>query len=90
MSCIAVSGSHLYMMTSLRPATKQLIITGTQPVTWKSGTMRMNDGGNGSGSSFVVARMPSTVWRSENAMSALITARCVDTAPFGNPVVPEV
>ena len=87
----ALPASHLYMMTSLRPAMKQLSITGTQPVTWKRGTIRMNDGGNGSaGASGSSDANFNTALRAENAMSALRTARCVDTAPFGRPVVPDV
>ena len=38
----ARSGTHLYMITSLKPPRKQLIMTGISPVTWKSGTQRMN------------------------------------------------
>ena len=37
-SSSARAGSHLYIITSLQPAAKQESITGTQPVTWKSGT----------------------------------------------------
>ena len=87
----ALPASHLYMMTSLSPPMKQLSITGTQPVTWKRGTIKMNDGGNGSaGASGSSDANFNTALRAENAMSALSTARCVDTAPFGRPVVPEV
>ena len=88
----AFSASHLYMITSFKPTTKQLIITGTQPVTWKSGTMRMNDGGrSGPSTSFIFTpAAASTALRAENDMIEEITARCVDTAPFGRPVVPLV
>ena len=70
---------------------KQLSITGTQPVTWNNGTMRMNDGGNGSAGFSGSSLASFNTWlRAANAMSELSTARCVDTAPFGRPVVPEV
>ena len=81
------------MITSLRPATKHESMTGTQPVTWNSGTMRMNEVGcslwDMSLSSGSLASA-STPLRAENAMSEFTTARWVDTAPFGRPVVPEV
>ena len=44
-SSSARSGFHLYIITSLLPAAKELSITGMQPVTWNSGTTRMNDVG---------------------------------------------
>ena len=44
-SSSARSGSHLYIITSFRPLAKHDSITGTQPVTWNSGTIRMNTGG---------------------------------------------
>jgi hypothetical protein len=44
-SSSARSGLHLYMSTSLAPASHELSITATQPVTWKSGTIRMNEVG---------------------------------------------
>ncbi|CAB5031864.1 unannotated protein [freshwater metagenome] len=90
MSSRAFSASHLYMMTSFNPATQQLIMTGMQPVTWKSGTMRMKLVGNALGSGFDPSRRLSTARRNEKPISAEIIARCVDTAPFGRPVVPEV
>src|SRR5690606_14565495 len=45
MSSRARPGSHLYMMTSFEPDTNEPIITGTAPVTWKSGTVRIEHGG---------------------------------------------
>ena len=87
-------GSHLYVMTSLAPLTNDPSITGTRPVTWNSGTHSMNAvcgappssteaGSSGS------RRLP-TAARAAKASNALSTARCVETAPFGRPVVPEV
>ena len=80
------------MITSFRPTTKQLSITGTQPVTWKSGTIKMNEGGrSGPSTSFIFTPAPaSTALRAENAMIDEMIARCVETAPFGLPVVPLV
>src|SRR4051812_46869816 len=91
----ARSGSHLYMITSLMPAEKQLSITGTHPVTWNNGTMRMNAGGSvgaagGGPSVFDAARVRSMAVRQPNAVSAWHTERWVDTAPLGRPVVPDV
>ena len=37
----ARSGDHLYIITSLLPPSVAPSMTGTSPVTWKSGTMRM-------------------------------------------------
>ncbi len=37
-----------------------------------------------------LAMMPLTIDRHAKPISALITARWVDTAPLGSPVVPEV
>ncbi len=78
----ARSGFHLYMSTSLVPAATAFSMTATQPVTWNSGTTRMNEVGQGAGSvggnmtTLAVARQP-------KAMMALTTARCVETAPLG-------
>ena len=47
MSRSAVSGSHRCIITSLNLIPKQESITGTHPVTWNSGTMRMKHGANG-------------------------------------------
>ena len=46
MSSSARSGSHLYMITSFSPLDRHDSITGTHPVTWKSGTTRMNVSGS--------------------------------------------
>ena len=87
----AVSGSHRCIMTNFNFIPKQLSITGTHPVTWNNGTMRMKQGANPpppSRSSPLRA-----VWivvLHQNAISPLTTARWVETAPLGNPVVPEV
>ncbi len=43
----ARSGSHLYMSTSLVPAATAFSMTATHPVTWNSGTTRMNEVGMG-------------------------------------------
>ena len=40
-SSSARAGSHLYIITSLLPPSAEPGITGTSPVTWKSGTTRM-------------------------------------------------
>ena len=48
----------------------------------------MNDWDRSSGPSFLYRVM--VVAFAQNAISAWVTARCVDTAPLGNPVVPEV
>ena len=88
----AVSGSQRCIITSLNFMPKQESITGTQPVTWKSGTIRMKHGAKAP----PVPRASSplrAVWMvvlHQNPIRPLITARCVETAPFGNPVVPEV
>ena len=41
----ARSGFHLYIRTSLVPAATALSMTATHPVTWNSGTTRMNEVG---------------------------------------------
>jgi hypothetical protein len=78
-------------MTSFDPLTNEASITGTSPVTWKSGTHSMTHPG---GPSVSIGAGPPraavTADRAANAISALSTARWVDTAPFGNPVVPDV
>ncbi len=87
----AVSGSHRCIMTSFIFMPKHESITGTHPVTWNSGTIRMKHGANPpppSGSRPL--RAVWTVALAQKAMSDWVTARCVDTAPLGKPVVPEV
>ena len=87
----AVSGSQRCIMTSLNFMPKQESITGTHPVTWNSGTMRMKDGANPpplSGS--LPFRAVWMVVPAQKAIRAWVTARWVDTAPLGKPVVPEV
>ena len=96
MSCNARNGSHLCIITSFAPVATDPSITGTQPVTWNNGTVRMKQGGTGAG---VVAgsggvsgaqRIASTVVMHANANSPESTPRFVETAPLGTPVVPEV
>ena len=84
----AWSTSHLYITTNFVPPMKQPSMTGTQPVTWNSGTIRMNAGGCVVGSPGWRSR--STAPRQANAISACTTAPWVLTAPFGRPVVPDV
>ena len=89
----ATSGSQRYIITSFIFSPKHESMTGTQPVTWKSGTTRMKAG-------FVAAAAfvsPSRSWRAasmaaraQKAIRDWVTARWVDTAPLGNPVVPDV
>ena len=91
MSSSARSGSHLRIITSFKPAAAHESITATDPVTWNSGTMRMNTGGWASATlASSGCRTRATVVRQAKAMSACRMARCVDTAPFGLPVVPDV
>src|ERR671917_1183022 len=59
----ARSGCHLYMITSFRPLAKQPSMTGIDPVTWNSGTMRMNDGGFSGGVAAPPRRLRSTLAR---------------------------
>src|SRR5262245_48990069 len=82
-SSSARAASHLYIITSLQPAAKQESITGTQPVTWKSGTTSTKLVGYG-----CVLGAPSPIMlliaaRQAKASSAESTARWVETAPFG-------
>src|SRR5690606_17077549 len=70
------------------PLAQQPSMTGTAPVTWNSGTMRMNTGGADGAAS--PRRRRSTAARQLKPSRAWVTARWVDTAPFGRPVVPEV
>ena len=78
-------------MTSFSFMPKQDSITGTQPVTWNSGTMRMKHGGlPPPPSGLSPLRAVSMVAPAQKAIIAWVTARWVDTAPLGNPVVPEV
>jgi len=91
MSCSARSGSHRYIITILRCHEKQLIITAMQPVTWKSGTMRMKLGGAPDPDSFFEPRRAALMVDAEKkAMIVWQIAPWVDTAPLGTPVVPEV
>ena len=88
----AVSGSQRCIITSLNFMPKHDSITGTHPVTWKSGTMRMKHGAK----PLLPLNRSSplrAVWMvvlHQNAISPFTTPRWVDTAPLGNPVVPEV
>ncbi len=91
MSRSAVSGSQRCIITSLNFIPKQESITGTHPVTWNSGTIRMKHGANAPPCPKVPPlRAVRMVVLHQKPMRPLSTARCVDTAPFGNPVVPEV
>src|SRR3954463_8707519 len=87
----AFSAFHRYIITSFARDTTQLINTGTDPVTWNNGTIKMNVvrplGGVAPDAS---ARTASTVARLPNAITDETTAPLVDTAPFGRPVVPDV
>ena len=87
-----MSGSHRCIMTSLNFIPKHVSITGTHPVTWNSGTIRMKHGENplSPPSMSSPLRAPWIVVLHQNPMSPLTTARWVETAPLGNPVVPEV
>ena len=87
----AVSGSQRCIMTSFSFIPKHESITGTQPVTWNSGTMRMKLGDRPPPArGFFPWRAVWMVAPAQKAISAWVTARWVDTAPFGNPVVPDV
>src|SRR5579872_3232085 len=91
-SCSAFSASQRYIITSFIPLANADSMTGTQPVTWNRGTVRISVGGYpgvlGAGSPSW--RTASIIWRQPKAIRACTTARWVDTAPFGSPVVPEV
>ena len=92
MSRRAVSGSQRCIITSLNFIPKHESITGTHPVTWNSGTMRMKHGATNPPvpNASSPLRAVRTVELHQKPMRPLITARWVDTAPLGNPVVPEV
>src|ERR1019366_9968073 len=92
MSLRAFSGSHRCIITSLSFMPKQESITGTHPVTWNRGTMRMKHGANAPPVPMRSSplRTPWTVVLHQKPISALTMARWVETAPFGNPVVPDV
>lgn len=79
----------MYIVTSLNPFRNEESITGTSPVTWKSGTTRMKHGGYGLGS-FCGCVMAPAIARQAKARRAESSAWWVETAPFGKPVVPEV
>ena len=94
-SSSAFSAFQRYIITSFDLETMQLSSTGTQPVTWNSGTIRMNASGPGSGAgepggNAASARTASTAARLPNAITDETIAPLVETAPFGRPVVPEV
>src|SRR3954451_17612024 len=90
-SSSALSAFQRYIITSFALDTTQLRSTGTEPVTWNSGTIKMNVvrplGGVTPAAS---ARTASTVARLPKAITEETTAPFVDTAPFGRPVVPDV
>ena len=86
----ARSGSQRCIITSLKCQAKHDSITGMQPVTWKSGTMRMKHGGLPGLSMRGVAAHRVDGRPAAKAMSAWLIARWVETAPLGKPVVPEV
>src|SRR5665213_4142409 len=81
----AVSGSLRCIITSFNFMPKHDSITGTQPVTWNSGTMRMKHGGlppPASGLSPPL-RADRMVAPAQKAIIDWVTARWVDTAPLG-------
>ena len=65
-------------------------ITGTFPVTWNSGTIRMNTGAPVRPDASSGRRRLSMALLQPKPMRAWTTARWVDTGPLGCPVVPEV
>ena len=91
-SSSACSAFHLRCMTSFAPPMSAGIMTAKQPVAWKNGTeiriARRWFGSGGGGCS------PRRRCMRACAASALKTfemmLRCVVTAPFGFPVVPDV
>ena len=85
----ARSGVHLYIITSLKPFVKHESMTGTSPVTWKSGSARMKLVSKGFGSLGGCVMAPTSA-RQANARSEESTAEWAETAPFGKPVVPDV
>ena len=88
-SSSARSGDHLCIITSFEPVANDDSMTGTSPVTWNNGTVRMKLVGKACGSfGGYISRL--TAARQAKASSADSTARWVETAPFGRPVVPEV
>src|SRR5207344_309768 len=91
----AFSAFQRYIITNFDLVTMQLSNTGTQPVTWNKGTIRMNESGPASADSApdgeaAAVRTASTVARLPKAITDETIAPLVDTAPFGRPVVPEV
>ena len=93
----ARNGSHRCIITRRAPVATEPSITGTHPVTWNSGTVRMKQAFGGTAASDPLSggvsgahRSDSTTLRQAKANRPDNTARWVDTAPFGVPVVPEV
>ena len=91
-SSSARSASKWCIITSFPPAAVLTTMLARQPVAWKSGTDSRNE--------FCEARRRSRrepgsaagpAWPMKNRFMRFVQAlRCVPTAPFGRPVVPEV
>ncbi len=75
MSRRAVSGSQRCIMTSFIFMPKQVSMTGTQPVTWNSGTMRMKHGVRPAPRTGCPLAGGQMVALAQNAISAWVTAR---------------
>ena len=86
----ARSGSHLYIITSFRPLAKHDSITGHAAGHVEQRHDEDEGGLRRRGSASSGRRSWSSAAWQPKAMSAWITARWVDTAPFGWPVVPDV
>ena len=92
-SSSAFSAFQRYIITSFDRDTTQLSNTGTHPVTWNSGTIRMNVVGSGGSGGSAAGGSPAQrcPWaRLPKAITDETIAPLVETAPFGRPVVPEV
>ena len=79
-----------YVYPSMSPDASEPKKTGTLPVTWNNGTMRMKQGAPVLPAASSGRRSPSIAVLAPKPSRACMTARCVDTAPLGWPVVPEV
>ncbi len=92
-SCIAISGSHLRINTSLPPMASIGTIVAWHPVTWNSGTTsRLDFGGAfGSGTGIGSPRRRKLRACKYGLMGTDVQVlRWEPTAPFGLPVVPDV
>ena len=87
------SGSKWWTMTSLPPAAVLVTRTAWQPVAWNSGTVRRYPDCVVPETS-VRADLPYRSWPRVFTKKRFIrfvhVLRCVPTAPFGRPVVPDV